>query len=219
MGVPLAAAAGAAVGGVASYFGSQQTSAASIRAVQLQNYYQNQMQWQERDWQRQMSNTAYQRSVADMRAAGLNPAVMFNQGHGESASTPSAGATNIAGASQAIAASGAERNRTLKEVAEIASRVGLNTEQAGLIPVQKKLTEANANTAKTQADLNVATMQQVKKLTERTQTEIDGNKAELARTQNSAKVARALGPVGGSLDYFTDLLGRVFGASHTTVNK
>lgn len=29
---------------------------------------------QERDWQTQMSNTAYQRAVSDMKAAGINPA-------------------------------------------------------------------------------------------------------------------------------------------------
>lgn len=45
-----------------------------------------------RDWQTEMSNTAYRRAVADMKAAGLNPAMMYGSS-AASASTPS-GATS-----------------------------------------------------------------------------------------------------------------------------
>lgn len=77
----------AAATGLAGYLGQKETNVASAEQAQRQM-----------DFQAQQTGTSYQRAVADMKAAGLNPMLAYSQGGAASGSGASAPVGNELGA-------------------------------------------------------------------------------------------------------------------------
>lgn len=86
-----------------------------------------------RDWSEEMSNTAWQRGTADMKAAGINPLLAVSQGGASVPSAAVASGSNPSGASAASSVNriqaietGINAARLAQDVAESNSRISVN---------------------------------------------------------------------------------------------
>lgn len=132
----------------------------------------------QREWQERMANTSYQRGVADLKAAGLNPILAAYNGYG--AQTPSGGYGSLGGGqtfahAQALAAPAA-KNATMQAMYDY----GNNTAQI----VQNFQTAINS--AKQSSDYWTAEhLEQMQQQTVSSSAKTVGQLAETGRSENN----------------------------------
>jgi hypothetical protein len=140
---------------------------------------------QQQRFQQDMSNTAYQRAVADMQQAGLNPMLAYSQG---GATTPAGATTQVQNALGAGATGAQQAFQLALQNQQTQADVELKNEQAGAAGSQEDLNRANMNLSLVEAANKSAQLPGHKQFVNQVASQIELNNAISAN--NSANTAK-----------------------------
>lgn len=114
-----------------------------MEALQRNQVFNAQEAQKARDFEEHMSSTAYQRAMADMQVAGLNPVLAFQQG---GASTPSASAATSSGGTSSTGYRSSSKNDPLNAIVGTIAKIvagcisaGATTSSAAISAASKSL--------------------------------------------------------------------------------
>lgn len=173
--------------GASGLLGGSMAQQGQSAVNQQQMQFNSQEAQKNRDFQERMSSTAYQRAMADMQTAGLNPILAANLG---GASTPGGGSASISGLGNPGAAMGAGVDALGKSVGHSAM-VKAQLTQASKDQSQVDLNKASTTYTDSNTNLNNKVQVKTEQDTKTGAAQEDAARAAAANSRSNAAVNAA----------------------------